>query len=70
MFIQDIEEDPELRGQIDLYRNDDIIKQLESKLAGMDLDKEPAQEKPKVSARGGKEERKTVKVARKTEEGK
>lgn len=39
MFLQDIEEDPEYRSQFDLYRNDDIIKQLENKLAGMDLNK-------------------------------
>lgn len=25
MFIQDIEEDPELRGQIDLFKNEDVI---------------------------------------------
>lgn len=38
MFLQDIEEEPEIRQQIDLFRNDDIIKQLESKLAGMNLE--------------------------------
>jgi hypothetical protein len=70
MFLQDIEEDPELRGQIDLYRNEDIIKQLESKLAGMDLDKEVVEEKPKSTVAGGKDDRRTVTAVRKTQEGK
>jgi hypothetical protein len=39
MFLRDIEEDPELRQQVDLYRNDDIISELERKIAGLDLDK-------------------------------
>jgi len=38
MFLQDIEEEPDVRQQVDLYRNEDVIKQLESKLAGMNLD--------------------------------
>jgi|LauGreDrversion4_2_1035121.scaffolds.fasta_scaffold89542_4 hypothetical protein len=38
MFIQDIEEDPELRGQIDLYKNEDVIKELEKKMASMDIE--------------------------------
>lgn len=75
MFIQDIEEDPELRGQIDLYKNEDVIGQLEKKLAGMNLTAEEA----KVSAvqagldRGkakvGGEERTVTKAVRKTKEG-
>jgi len=69
MLIQDIEDDPEIRGQIDLYQNKDVIKQLEMQIAGMNLDEEMA--KPtKAAAKTGKEERKTVKVARKTKEGK
>lgn len=44
MFIQDIEEDPEMRGQIDLYRNNDVINELEKKLAGMAIvEKSPIQ---------------------------
>lgn len=39
MFIQDIEEDPELRQQFNLFRNEDVIGELEKKLAGMNLDK-------------------------------
>lgn len=38
--MQDIEEDPELRGQIDLYKNEEVINELEKKLAGMNIDKE------------------------------
>lgn len=38
MFLQDIEEDPEMRQQIDLYRNDDVINELEKKLAGMNIE--------------------------------
>lgn len=71
MFLQDIEEEPELRQQIDLFRNDDVIKQLESKLAGMNLEEEV--EKPSKDEKKGKpakEERKVTKVARKTQEGK
>jgi nonsense-mediated mRNA decay protein 3 len=40
MFLQDIEEDPEMRGQIDLFKNEDVINELEKKLAGMNLNKE------------------------------
>lgn len=40
LFMQDIEEDPELRGQIDLYKNEEVINELEKKLAGMNIDKE------------------------------
>ena len=40
MFLQDIEEDPELRGQIDLYKNEDVINELEKKLAGMNLEQD------------------------------
>jgi nonsense-mediated mRNA decay protein 3 len=38
IFMQDIEEDPELRQQIDIYKNDDIIAELEKKIAGLDLE--------------------------------
>ena len=43
--MQDIEEEPELRQQIDLYRDDDIIKQLEGQLAGMELNEKSKQQK-------------------------
>lgn len=38
LFLQDLEEDAELRQQVNLYRDDDIIKQLEMKIQGMSLD--------------------------------
>lgn len=38
MFMRDIEEEPELRQQIDLYRNEDIIGELERKIAQLDLE--------------------------------
>ena len=49
MFLQDIEEEPEVRQQLDLYRNEDVIKQLESRMAGMNLEEKP--EKKAVSGR-------------------
>jgi hypothetical protein len=73
MFLQDIEEDPELRQQIDLYRNDDVINELEKKLAGMNLEEQKKSQIQSAidSGKGkvGKDERKIVKGARKTEEG-
>lgn len=38
MFLRDIEEEPELRQQIDLYRNEDVIEELEKRIAKLDLD--------------------------------
>lgn len=74
LFLQDIEEDPELRGQIDLYKNEDVINELEKKLAGMTID--DAGKKSKIQAeldsgksKVGNEERRLAKGARKTEEG-
>ncbi len=68
MFIQDIEEDPELRQQIDLFKNEDVIKELEKKMAGIDLDKPEKREEAKAVP-AGKGDRKIVKAARKTDEG-
>ncbi len=69
MLIQDIEDDPEIRDQINLYENKDVIKQLEAQIAGMNLEEiEPKQ--PKKANKNAKEDRKTVKVVRKTKEGK
>jgi hypothetical protein len=71
MFIQDIEEDPELRQQIDLYRNDEVINELEKKLAGMTIEEKSAVAKTLDSGKKtvGTEERKVVKGTRKTHEG-
>lgn len=38
LFLQDIEEEPELRQQINIYKDEDIIKELESKIGGLTLD--------------------------------
>lgn len=71
MFIQDIEDEPELRHQIDLFRNDDVIKQLESKLAGMNLEeeKQKAEGKVKEEKKTTKDKRKVATAVRKTKEG-
>lgn len=42
IFLRDIEEEPEMRQQIDLYRNDDVIAQLEKKIASLDLEDKEA----------------------------
>jgi nonsense-mediated mRNA decay protein 3 len=48
MFLRDIEDDPEMRQQIALFRNEDVIGELEKKIAALDLDdtvkKSPLQE--------------------------
>jgi hypothetical protein len=73
MFLQDIEEDPEIRQQIDLYRNEDVINELEKKLAGMNLEEaKKSQIQSAIDAgkgKVGKDERKIVQGARKTDEG-
>lgn len=62
IFMQDVEEEPELRNQINLYRDDDVIAQLERKIAGLDLDKEmEAEEGPtKGIIKVGSSERKVA----------
>ena len=72
MFIQDIEEDPEMRGQIDLFKNEEVINELEKKLANMGINEDKSQvqsalDKGKVKV--GADERKVVKAVRKTDEG-
>ena len=80
MFMQDIEEDPEMRQNIDLFRvsvyqviltfivvqDDDVIAELEAEMAKMDLEKKPKSE-DKLPVAGG---RNIVKVERKSKEGK
>ena len=48
-FLQDIEEDPEMRANINMYKDDDVIAALEQQLGGLSLtssstqpDKSPA----------------------------
>lgn len=36
-FLQDIEEDPEMRANINLYKDDDVIASLERQLGGLNL---------------------------------
>lgn len=36
--MQDIEEDPEMRAHINIYKDEDVIAELEKKLAGLDLE--------------------------------
>lgn len=38
MFLRDIEDEPEIRQQIALYRNEDVIGELERKIAQLDLE--------------------------------
>jgi len=37
IFMQDIEEDPEIRKNVDLFRDDDVIERLNAKMAKLDL---------------------------------
>ena len=56
-FLQDLEDDPELRANVNLYKDDDVIAQLEAQIGNLKLDDEPT----------GREIKKAV---RKTEAGK
>jgi nonsense-mediated mRNA decay protein 3 len=55
LFLQDIEEDPDVRQNIDLFKNDEIVKEIEKKFAEIDLEEskkvqdstEPTQEESK-----------------------
>jgi nonsense-mediated mRNA decay protein 3 len=38
MFLNDIEEDAEIRQNVNLYKDDDVIDELEKQLAGLALD--------------------------------
>ena len=40
LFLQDLEEDPELRSKVNLYRDDDIMADLEKRMAGMNINSE------------------------------
>lgn len=60
LFLQDLEEDKELRDQVNLYRDDDVMAELEARVAGMTLD-------DKAPAKGDRDIKKAV---RRTEQGK
>jgi len=40
-FMADIEEDPEMREKISLYKDEDVVDQLEKQLAQMSLNDKP-----------------------------
>ena len=40
-FLQDLEDDPELRGTVNLYKDDDVIAQLEKQIGNMKLEDAP-----------------------------
>jgi len=68
--MNDIEEDPELRANINLYKDDDVINELEKQLAAMTIDetkKSPigeALEKGSATVQG--KDRKIIKASRLT----
>ena len=75
LFLQDIEEEPELRQQFNLYKDEDIIKELESKIGGLtleDKDQKPIKiakrktEKGKESAKAAMENRNKNKLIEKS----
>ena len=78
-FLRDIEEDPEMRANINMYRDDDVINQLESQMGALTLkESAPAavEKSPNDAAlskgvvKVGVKERKIVKAKRSTEKAK
>ena len=41
-FLRDLEDDPELRANVGLYRDDDVMAELEAKIAKMGINDEPS----------------------------
>ena len=74
LFLQDIEDDPEFRANVNLYRNDDIIGQLEAQIGKMTLDDAKQSNIKSDIEKGvskvGNEERLVKKAVRKTAIGK
>lgn len=68
-FLQDLEDDPELRANVNLYKDDDVIGELEAQIANMALDDKPSKLKADLESGtiGG---RKVKTAARKTAIGK
>lgn len=73
--MKDIDEDPEMRANINLYRDDDVINALEQQLGSLSLTegqssiKSPADAAlEKGTTKVGTQERKVVKVKRGTEQ--
>jgi len=79
--LQDIEEDPEIRQNVNLYRDDDAIDRLNKKMASLDLKEGRTTELDELNkspigqaldagtATVGNEPRKILKGARKTTKG-
>ena len=73
LFLRDLEDDPELRQNVNLYRDDDIVAQLEAKISNMNLDDDASQLKKDLETgktKVGGEERSIKTATRKTDEGK
>jgi hypothetical protein len=45
-FLRDIEEDPELRQSISLYKDQEVIDALEAQMASMSIEKQKDQPSP------------------------
>ena len=56
MFNQDIEEDPEFRQQIDLFRNDEVLNEIENKLKDMKIEESKVSVNPKSKKKMTEEE--------------
>ena len=56
MFNQDIEEDPEFRQQIDLFRNDEVLNEIEKKLKDMKIEESKVSVNPKSKKKMTEEE--------------
>jgi hypothetical protein len=72
-FLRDLEDDPELRANVGLYRDDDVMAELEAKVAKMGISDEPSKlksELKKGSANVGGEVREIKSAVRKTAIGK
>ena len=56
MFNQDIEEEPEFRQQIDLFRNDEVLNEIEKKLKDMKIEESKVSVNPKSKKKMTEEE--------------
>eukprot|EP01017_Pseudomicrothorax_dubius_P033400 TRINITY_DN4472_c0_g2_i1.p1 TRINITY_DN4472_c0_g2~~TRINITY_DN4472_c0_g2_i1.p1 ORF type:complete len:590 (+),score=125.96 TRINITY_DN4472_c0_g2_i1:34-1803(+) len=46
-FLEDVEKDPELRQQLNLYRDEDVLRELEQEMEGLDVNREKTEEEKK-----------------------
>lgn len=70
--MRDLEDDPELRANVNLYKDDDIMAELEEKIAGMNLEDTSKVKKDLDNGKSnvGGEERTVKSAVRKTAIGK